>query len=60
MCADFWYGWFLDPIFKGSYPQTMIDTVGSRLPTFTPEQIEVSVKLVLSIGCLVVILLTFF
>ena len=41
MRVDFWYGWFLDPIFKGSYPQTMIDTVGARLPTFTPEQIEV-------------------
>lgn len=36
---DFWYGWFLDPIFKGAYPQSMRDTVGSRLPTFTDEQI---------------------
>ena len=39
--TDFWYGWFLDPIFKGDYPKTMRDTVGARLPTFTPEQIKV-------------------
>lgn len=39
--ADFWYGWFLDPMTKGEYPQSMRDTVGSRLPTFTADQLKV-------------------
>jgi hypothetical protein len=26
---------------KGEYPQSMRDTVGSRLPTFTAEQLKV-------------------
>jgi beta-glucosidase len=30
--------WYADPIFKGDYPQSMKDAVGSRLPVFTAEQ----------------------
>ena len=37
---DFWYGWFLNPLVYGSYPQSMIDTLGSRLPVFTEAQVE--------------------
>jgi beta-glucosidase/6-phospho-beta-glucosidase/beta-galactosidase len=35
---DFWYHWYLGPLTAGRYPQTMIDTVGARLPTFTADQ----------------------
>lgn len=35
---DFWYHWFLLPLTTGAYPQTMIDTIGSRLPTFTSTE----------------------
>lgn len=35
---DFAYGWFLDPLTKGSYPESMRQTVGDRLPVFTPEE----------------------
>jgi beta-glucosidase/6-phospho-beta-glucosidase/beta-galactosidase len=37
---DFWYGWFLDPLTKGTYPQSMIDTMGDRMPKFTDEQLK--------------------
>lgn len=37
---DFWYGWFLDPLTKGSYPESMQKTVGDRLPKFTAEQVK--------------------
>jgi beta-glucosidase len=37
---DFWYGWFMDPLTKGSYPESMQKVVGDRLPKFTPEQKE--------------------
>ena len=36
--TDFWYGWFMDPLTKGEYPQTMRDTAGDRLPSFSEEQ----------------------
>ncbi|KAH7440524.1 hypothetical protein KP509_04G111500 [Ceratopteris richardii] len=36
---DFLMGWFLDPIFYGKYPDSMQELVGSRLPSFTAEQI---------------------
>lgn len=35
---DFNYEWFLMPLMKGTYPQSMIDTVGDRLPTFSDEE----------------------
>ncbi|KAH7440516.1 hypothetical protein KP509_04G111200 [Ceratopteris richardii] len=37
--TDFLMGWFLDPIFFGKYPDSMQELVGSRLPSFTAEQI---------------------
>ena len=40
--ADFWYGWFLDPLTKGEYPASMRETCGARLPTFTADQLKVS------------------
>ncbi|KAH7440519.1 hypothetical protein KP509_04G111300 [Ceratopteris richardii] len=36
---DFLMGWLLDPIFFGKYPDSMQELVGSRLPSFTTEQI---------------------
>ncbi|MCO5557430.1 hypothetical protein L7F22_010994 [Adiantum nelumboides] len=36
---DFLMGWFLDPIFFGHYPDSMVERVGSRLPTFTDAEI---------------------
>lgn len=35
---EFQLAWFADPIFFGHYPQSMVDLVGDRLPTFTAEQ----------------------
>ncbi|XAR60323.1 Beta-glucosidase, partial [Bertholletia excelsa] len=35
---DFMFGWFMDPISTGDYPQTMRKLVGNRLPKFTKEQ----------------------
>lgn len=40
MCADFSYGWFIDPLVKGHYPQSMVRTVGNRLPIFTQDQVD--------------------
>ncbi|ONH92263.1 hypothetical protein PRUPE_8G165700 [Prunus persica] len=37
---DFSYGWFMDPLTKGHYPQTMQSLVKNRLPEFTKEQSE--------------------
>lgn len=37
---EFYLGWFADPIFLGDYPESMRAGVGSRLPAFTPEEIE--------------------
>ncbi|KAL0285731.1 UNVERIFIED_CONTAM: Furcatin hydrolase [Sesamum angustifolium] len=37
---DFMYGWFLHPLVYGEYPEIMQSLVGSRLPKFTEEQIE--------------------
>ncbi|KAG5184300.1 glycoside hydrolase superfamily [Tribonema minus] len=34
----FQLGWFADPVFFGKYPPSMVERVGSRLPTFTPEE----------------------
>jgi len=36
---EFFLGWFADPIYKdGDYPPSMKQSIGSRLPAFTPEQ----------------------
>ncbi|KAL3537305.1 hypothetical protein ACH5RR_000671 [Cinchona calisaya] len=35
---DFGYGWFLDPLVFGDYPESMRRLVGKRLPKFTTEQ----------------------
>ncbi|RMD44884.1 hypothetical protein DV735_g355, partial [Chaetothyriales sp. CBS 134920] len=35
---EFAISWFSDPIYFGHYPQSMIDQLGDRLPTFTPEE----------------------
>ncbi|KAJ0614800.1 putative glycosidase [Helianthus annuus] len=38
---DFMLGWFMEPLFSGKYPDTMIENVtDDRLPTFTKEQSE--------------------
>ncbi|WVR09713.1 hypothetical protein IAU60_006789 [Kwoniella sp. DSM 27419] len=36
---DFAVGWFADPIHLGRYPQSMVDMLGERLPTFTSEEL---------------------
>jgi beta-glucosidase len=35
---DFQLGWFANPLFYGAYPASMVQYVGSRLPSFTQEQ----------------------
>ncbi|XP_018447385.1 myrosinase MA1-like isoform X2 [Raphanus sativus] len=35
---EFFLGWYMGPLTNGTYPQSMIDTVGERLPSFTPEE----------------------
>ncbi|KAJ4881196.1 Myrosinase 1 [Raphanus sativus] len=35
---EFFLGWFMGPLTNGTYPQSMIDTVGERLPSFTPDE----------------------
>ncbi|MEN0046583.1 MAG: GH1 family beta-glucosidase [Bacteroidota bacterium] len=37
---EFFLAWFADPIYKGHYPQSMIDRVGERLPKFTEEELK--------------------
>jgi beta-glucosidase len=37
---EFYVCWLADPIHKGDYPASMRKLLGSRLPTFTPEEIE--------------------
>ncbi|KFK40508.1 hypothetical protein AALP_AA2G005000 [Arabis alpina] len=37
---DFYLGWMLKPLIFGDYPDTMKQTVGSRLPVFTKEESE--------------------
>ncbi|KAF7038287.1 hypothetical protein CFC21_048488 [Triticum aestivum] len=39
-CKDFYFGWILDPLVFGDYPQVMKKNVGSRLPPFTEVQSE--------------------
>nr|AEX13814.1 beta-glucosidase [Musa acuminata AAA Group] len=35
---DFQIGWFVDPLVYGTYPSVMREFVGSRLPSFEPEE----------------------
>ncbi|OIW05718.1 hypothetical protein TanjilG_23504 [Lupinus angustifolius] len=35
---DFQYGWYMEPLTKGEYPENMRALVGNRLPSFTSEQ----------------------
>ncbi|GMN55331.1 hypothetical protein TIFTF001_024446 [Ficus carica] len=35
---DFLFGWFMDPVIFGDYPQSMRSIVGRRLPKFSEEQ----------------------
>ncbi|KAF9665394.1 hypothetical protein SADUNF_Sadunf16G0118000 [Salix dunnii] len=35
---EFMLGWYMDPVTKGDYPQTMHDCVGGRLPKFSEEE----------------------
>ncbi|XP_021829900.1 beta-glucosidase 12-like [Prunus avium] len=35
---DFMFGWFMDPVTYGDYPQSMRSIVGKRLPKFTIEE----------------------
>lgn len=35
---DWQLGWFADPMYKGHYPQSMVEACGDRLPSFTPEE----------------------
>uniref|UniRef100_A0A453LUU4 Uncharacterized protein n=5 Tax=Triticinae TaxID=1648030 RepID=A0A453LUU4_AEGTS len=39
-CKDFFFGWILDPLVFGDYPEVMKKIVGSRLPPFTKVQSE--------------------
>ncbi|XP_072981376.1 beta-glucosidase 6 [Typha angustifolia] len=35
---DFQFGWFMDPLFFGDYPDTMRTRVGARLPKFSTDE----------------------
>ncbi|CAK9134461.1 unnamed protein product [Ilex paraguariensis] len=35
---DFRFGWFMESLTTGDYPETMKNLVGSRLPRFSPDQ----------------------
>ncbi|XAR54324.1 Beta-primeverosidase [Bertholletia excelsa] len=37
---DFMYGWYMNPLTYGDYPESMRRLVGKRLPKFSPEQAE--------------------
>ncbi|CAK8565176.1 unnamed protein product [Lathyrus sativus] len=37
---DFFLGWFAHPLTYGHYPQSMITSLGNRLPKFTKEEVE--------------------
>ncbi|CAN1263530.1 Beta-glucosidase 24 [Linum perenne] len=37
---DFSFGWFMDPLTFGKYPDSMIELVGKRLPKFSEEESE--------------------
>ncbi|CAM8878852.1 unnamed protein product [Rhodiola kirilowii] len=37
---DFMYGWFMEPTTYGTYPSSMQELVGHRLPNFTEEETQ--------------------
>jgi beta-glucosidase len=38
---EFYFGWFGDPVYLGKdYPDSMREQLGSRLPEFTPDELE--------------------
>jgi beta-galactosidase len=37
---EFYLGWFADPIYHGDYPVSMRERVGSRLPAFSSEDLD--------------------
>ncbi|XP_058760189.1 vicianin hydrolase [Vicia villosa] len=37
---DFFFGWFAHPLTYGHYPQSMITSLGNRLPKFSKEEVE--------------------
>jgi beta-glucosidase len=39
-CLEGQNAWFFDPIYFGRYPESMVTGVGSRLPTFTPDELS--------------------
>ncbi|XP_051227151.1 beta-glucosidase 5 isoform X1 [Lolium perenne] len=39
-CKHFLFGWILEPLVFGDYPEVMRKNVGSRLPPFTKDQSE--------------------
>ena len=36
---EFFLAWFADPIYRGHYPEEMVERLGDRLPSFSPEEI---------------------
>ncbi|KAI3872508.1 hypothetical protein MKX03_004571 [Papaver bracteatum] len=37
---DFMYGWFMNPLTHGKYPQSMRSMVGDRLPKFSKDELK--------------------
>ncbi|KAG4945187.1 hypothetical protein JHK87_041194 [Glycine soja] len=37
---DFMFGWFMEPLTSGNYPQSMRSLLGRRLPKFTKQQVK--------------------
>eukprot|EP00250_Pteridium_aquilinum_P006122 c16099_g1_i1 orf=123-1847(-) len=37
---DWYFGWFMDPLAFGEYPESMRTILGPRLPSFTPEEAD--------------------
>ncbi|XP_052727130.1 cyanogenic beta-glucosidase-like [Vigna angularis] len=40
---DFMYGWYMEPLTSGKYPESMHSLVGKRLPEFTKEEAKLLV-----------------
>jgi len=41
---EFQLGWFADPVYKGKYPQSMVDRLKDRLPSFSEEQMDLLIR----------------